>query len=133
MNEWFKYSEFEDPKNYLDCYIFLTTAELQHIKNPYNKRTFISGLSNTLANFMYHVPQDLYENRENTQIRSDRYWGSYTWICTTFLEKEGGKFFVAHRDNWHHFKMSSDMEEKYPPIPKYLFEFYRLVLKQKLY
>ena len=103
---------FENVSDFIPIYVWLTTTELQDIKDG---KQYISGLSNTIAEAHRDIPNN------PTKPQSNKYWCSYSWVWKTFVYPDN----QVHFDFYYtHFKMNSFDEFPYPPIPKHLFDFY---------
>jgi hypothetical protein len=109
----------EDLTTYLKVFTWLVTSKLNELKSLTEEDKFISGLGNTTTKFEYDIP-----NNPTNEIIENRYWSNYTWICITYIDSHLGSCYSSDNQNYYHFRMINDKEYKYPPIPKFLIEFY---------
>ncbi len=112
-----KHTDFKDIQEYLDCYIWLTTERQCDIVNPKDKSVMLSGFSNPIAAFEYYIPNNISTKIETT------YWSNYTWICKSFIAED---LFAHTKTEYHHFKMATNKELPYPPIPDFLVKLYKI-------
>jgi len=111
---WIQRDDFINPEDYLECLVFLLTVPMIHLCGRDGKR--VAGVANPCCIFEYYIPLDVSDRVE------PNYWDNYTWICKTLLGPETCAYQFG--EIWMHFKMASDKEIKYPPIPKFLVDFW---------
>jgi len=110
---WIQRGDFINPEDYLDCLLFLTTRPMNTL---YKNGRLVAGVANSCCSFTYYTPSSPADTIVNY------FWDNYTWICITLLAPASGGY--EHGEMWLHFKMASDREIKYPPIPKFLVDFW---------
>ena len=104
--------DFGSFKEYLECMLWLTTTSYNDIWETKEKIKFIEGISNTVASVRFYRPSMGTSTVESLKPEENRYWNCYTWLWST-----------PYNDHFH-YKMTSEKEEQYPPIPKTLFDFW---------
>ena len=120
--KWAKFSDFIDDREYLKCYVWLTTSSLNNIEV---NGKLLAGFDTVIAEFKKHIPSDL------SPVIKETYWDNYTWICKTYLyesdpsELKGSpRFYTILRQEYYHFKMLNESDEIFPPIPMFLVDLY---------
>lgn len=101
----------ENPVEYLNAFIWLTTTKMQDIWEDETKQKYISGLSSAVSKVEFDIPY--FPKAPN----KSEYWKAYAWVWN-YLPIDALKW------DYIHFRMNSINEYEYPPIPKVLYDFY---------
>ena len=113
-NSGYEFVVTEDPIRFLEIYLWLTTIEVQDIKETSGDR-FVSGLSNNVASVSFDIPA------LPKRVVPGKWWCSYAWVWKTLIQEN---LKVGLDFDYIHFQMNSPDEYKLPPIPIRLFHFY---------
>ena len=113
-NSGYEFVVTEDPIRFLEIYLWLTSIEVKDIKET-SGDNFVSGLSNTVANVSFDIPNS------PKLVVSGQWWRSYSWVWKTLVQVD---LKVGLDFDYIHFQMNSPDEYPLPPIPNRLYQFY---------
>ena len=113
-NSGYEFVVTEDPIRFLEIYLWLTSIEVKDIKET-SGDNFVSGLSNTVANVSFDIPNS------PKLVVSGQWWRSYSWVWKTLVQED---LKVGLDFDYIHFQMNSPDEYQLPPIPNRLYQFY---------